>query len=448
MVEQLDIPPGADQRAKVRSTLADDDRSARALDGIRVLDISGEFAAYASRLLGDLGADVVRIEPPAGADTRHIEPIVINGNADVPEPDIGGDEHHGAEVSAFDRFVNAGKRSVSLDIGTADGRALLVRLIQTADIVVETWSGADAERLHLTPPDVAALNPRLVHVSVTPYGRDRARDSVDDDDLTVMAAGGLLNLGGYSDSQPLVAYGGQSRIAASLFAAVGALVALLDRESTGRGRWVDVSAQECVAQALEDSVASYEMTGRVRKRLGSDAAEAGTGIYPCADGLVSMVAGRVGTAKAWGALVAWLIEERVAYASVLADPPWSELGFRQTRVAIDRFSSIFSGFTKTRTRLELYREAQSRGIALAPVNDVAGVLADPQLEARGFWVTVRDPELDRQVIFPGPPYRLSATPAVEARPAPSLGADTAAVLGTELGLGAPQLEQLRDAGVS
>lgn len=392
-----------------------------ALTGIRVLDVTDEFAAYASRLLGDLGADVIRIEPPGGSRTRREPPLVAAPN--------------GREVSAFDRFVNAGKRSVTLDIAGADGRALFERLVRTADIVVETWSSTDAERWHLVPAELAIVNPRLIHVSVTPFGRDRPRPAVDDDDLTVLAAGGLLYLGGYPDSAPLAAYGGQSRNAASLFAAVATLVALLERERTGLGRWVDVSAQECVAQALEDSVASYELTGQIRRRHGSEAAEAGTGIYPCADGMVSMVAGRVGTAKAWQALVAWLEEAGADGATALQDPEWSTLAFRQTRAAIDQFEKIFRRFTATRTRLELYRDAQRRGIALSPVNDVAGILADPQLLALGFWVTVPDPEIGRDAIFPGPPYRLSRTRASPARAAPALGADTAAVLGAELGAG-------------
>jgi benzylsuccinate CoA-transferase BbsE subunit len=414
--------------------------TAGALAGIRVLDLADELAAYASRLLGDLGADVIRIEPPGGSRTRHVAPVAVDESGSITSGPIGS--------SAFERFVNAGKRSVTLDLATTAGRALLERLAATADVVIETWSALEAEDLGLTPAHLATVNPRLVHVSVTAFGRDRARDAVDDDDLTVMAAGGLLNLGGYPDTAPLAAEGGQSRNAASIFAAIAALVTLNEREVTGSGRWIDVSAQECVAQALEDSVASYEMTGKIRRRHGSEAAEAGTGMYRCADGLVSMVAGRVGTAKAWRALIAWLLEEGVEGAEELAAPSWADLAYRQTRPAVARFSTIFEEFTRARTRLELYREAQRRGIALSPVNDVAGVLADPQLAARGFWVTVHDPATGRDDVVPGPPYRLSKTPARPARPSPRLGADTASVLRFDLGIADDQLEELREAGVS
>ena len=414
-----------------------------ALAGIRVLDLTNDLAAYSTRLLGDLGADVIRIEPPGGSPTRRTEPMVS-----LPATGDPGSDGAGARaISAFEWFVNAGKRSLVLDLDTEGGNVLFERLVRTADVLVETWSGEEAERMGFLPADLGELNPRLVHVSVTPFGRDRPRLPVDDDDLTIMAAGGLLNLGGYPDTPPIAAYGGQSRNAASLFAAVSALIALHDREVSGRGRWVDVSAQECVAQALEDSVVTYEMTGRVRVRRGSDSAEAGTGMYPCADGLVSMVAGRVGTLKAWRALVAWLAEEGVEGAADLQDPSWSEFTFRQTRPAIEQFTRIFERFTSTRTRLELYQEAQRRGIALSPVNDIAGILSDPQLQARGFWVDVPEPGTGRAVIFPGPPYRLSRTPAIPARPAPALGADTASVL-ESIGADAALPDALREAGVS
>lgn len=389
-----------------------------ALRGIRVIDLTDELGAYATRLLADLGADVIRVEPPGGSRTRQ-QPPLVEGST-------------GSCVSAFDAFVNAGKRSVTIDLGSVQGRALLHKLIGTADVLVESYPAAVGDDLGLEPSAIATANPGLVHVSVTPFGRDRSSALVDDDDLTIMAAGGLLHLGGYADSEPVVAYGGQARNAASLFAAVGALVALLHRESTGRGDWIDVSAQECVAQALEDSVATYEFAGDVRQRLGSDAREAGSGVYACADGLVSMIAGRVGTAKAWRALVAWLVESGAVGAEALQADHWASIRHRQTPTAIAEFGRVFGAFARTRGRLELYRGAQARGIALSPVNDIGQLMADEQLLARDFWVAVPSPAIGRDATFPGPPYRLSETPAWPARAAPGLGADTDDVL-RELG---------------
>lgn len=394
-----------------------DDHSGRgALTGVRVIDLADELAAYASRLLADLGADVIRVEPPEGSSTRREPPFVEGPNG---------------SASAFDLFVNAGKRSVVIDLETPAGRATLADLLRSADVLIETCSAGRGDRVGLDPAAVAAEHPRLVHVTVTPFGRDRTSEDVDDDDLTIMAAGGLLHFGGYPDTGPVIAYGGQARNAASLFASVAALVALLRREETGRGDWIDVSAQECVAQALEDAVPTYEMTGRVRRRLGSDPREAGTGVYASADGLVSMVAGRVGTAKAWRALVEWLVESGVDGATELRGDAWSSITHRQRPEAIAFFSTVFADFARTRTRLDLYRGAQARGIALSPVNDIHQLLEDPQLAARRFWLHVDEPLVGAVATVPGPPYRLSRTPAHPARPAPSLGQDTEAVLAAQ-----------------
>jgi benzylsuccinate CoA-transferase BbsE subunit len=246
----------------------------------------------------------------------------------------------------------------------------------------------------------------------------------------------------------VAAYGGQSGYAASLFAAVAASIALLERERTGRGGWIDVSAQACVAQALEDAVATFDLTGAVRRRLGGEPREAGTGIYACADGYVSMVAGRLGTARAWRSLVAWLVEEGTPGAEELQAPEWSDHPFRQTEEATARFGRVFARFAGARTREQLYHEAQARGIALSPVNDIAAVLADPQLASRDFFTTVDDPVLTGPATYPGPPYRLSATPARAARPAPVSGANGRELWVDELGLDAAEVASQAEAGVA
>ncbi len=318
----------------------------------------------------------------------------------------------GREVSLFDRFCNAGKRRMTLDPGTPEGEALFARLVTDADVLIESsWNGSTLEI-----PD--GVNPRLIHVVVTPFGRGLSPDWGPVDDLIVLGAGGLLYLGGYRDAGPVAAAGGQSRYAASIFAAVAALAALIDRERSGQGTVVDVSAQECIAQALEDSVPTFALTGQERMRYGTVAREAGTGVYRCSDGYVAMVAGRLGTARAWSALVAWLNEEGAERAEELLAPCWSEFSYRQSEEAIRSFTDIFEGFGATRTRLSLYREAQRRGIALSPVNEVADLVGDPQLRERQFFVSREDEELGAILTVPGPPYRLSATPPVVGAIAP------------------------------
>ncbi|MDH3398201.1 MAG: CoA transferase [Acidimicrobiia bacterium] len=364
--------------------------SRRALEGIRVLDVTDDLGAYTSRLLADLGAAVLRIDAPT--------------DARACTSDLSVETRDGREVNLFDRFANAGKRRIALDPSTPGGQALLARLAADADVLIESsWDGQTTEI-----PE--ATNSRLIRVVVTPFGRGLNPDWGPVDDLILLGAGGLLHLGGYRDAGPVAAYGGQSRYAASIFAAAATLVALIDRERSGRGTTIDVSAQECIAQALEDSVPTFALTGNERMRYGTEAREAGTGIFACSDGYVSMVAGRLGTARAWSALVAWLNDEETEGARALLDPRWSEFSYRQSEAAITAFTIIFESFGATRSKLALYLEAQRRGIALSPVNEIGDLVRDPQLRAREFFVSLKDEELGTTLTFPGSPYRLSLTP--------------------------------------
>lgn len=401
------------------------------LAGLRVLDLTDALAAYAGRLLADLGADVIRIESPGQRGDAELGPFWIAAG--------------GRPASLFERFVNAGKRSVTLDLAAPEAARLVGDLLASADVLVESPTRR-LEHAGWTPDRVTGANASLVRVRVTPYGGEfDGGEPVDD--LVLLGAGGLLHLGGYQDTGPVAAYGHQSTYMASIFAAAAAVAGLIGRRRTGRGMTADVSAQECVAQALEESVVRYALTGEVRAPQGDTAKEAGTGVYECADGYVSVVAGRLGTAAAWRALVSWISSDHPESAAALADERWSQFEYRQQPEAIAAFRGIFERFAASRTRQDLYRDAQARGIALSPVNDLAAVLDDPQLRSRGFFTDVADPELRRKLTYPGLPYRMSATPLAGPRPAPRRGADNVAVYATEAGLTEAELESLAQRGV-
>ena len=406
--------------------------SPTALAGIRVIDLADELAAYASRLLVDLGAEVIRIEPPGGSSVRRVAPIIAE--SDLPM------------LSTFDRFVNAGKRSVTIDMETREGIDILEKLLSTADLVIESSSPV-LEALGISSERLRELSPGIGQVIVTPFGLDHQQGWSPANDLIVLGSGGLLHLGGYPDVGPVAAYGAQSRFAASIFAAVAAVTALLQRDLTGSAGTYDVSAQECVAQALEDSAATYALTGLVRERQGERPREAGSGVYSCSDGYVSMVAGRLGTAKAWTALVKWLNDESSPGADELLGERWREFEFRQSDDGIGNFARIFETFTRTRTKAELYVEAQARGIALSPVNTVEDVLGNEQLAFRDFFLTVRDTEFDRDLTYPRSPYSLSGTPTTDPRSAPRVGEDNVAILIEEFGVESAAYRSLVERGV-
>jgi benzylsuccinate CoA-transferase BbsE subunit len=279
-------------------------------------------------------------------------------------------------------------------------------LLAAADVVLYT-GGADG----IAAPSVGA---RTIAVAFTAFGTTGPAADWVSTDLIRLAAGGLLWLGGYPDAGPVAPYGDQSARAVSTYGVVATLLALTERDATGRGCTLEISAQEVITQALETALPDFELTGRVRTRLGAEAPEAGSGLYPCRDGWVSMIAGRIGTTEAWRRLREWLVEAGEPGANDLWEAPWETLEYRQRPEARARFAEIFRSFASTRTKQELYEEAQRRSIALAPVNSPEDVIADPQLVARSF-MTERDGAL-----VPSPPYRLSplalvdvAAPAVE-----------------------------------
>lgn len=355
------------------------------LAGVRVVEVAGELTGYAGRLLADLGASVTRV-------ARSLEDAAQTG---VPAAPIGPDEPDAARV-----FLHRGKEELLLD---ADG---IAQLAAEADVLLESHEGS---RPLLDADALRARNPRLVHAVLSPFGVEGPRAQDVSTDLVRLAAGGLLWLGGYPDTEPVAPFGGQSTFAVGLYAAVGVLLALSERDATDAGCFIDVSAQEVLTQALETSLAEVELTGKVRARLGTTPREAGTGIFPCADGYVSMVAGRLGTAAAWRRLCEWLVETETAGAAEFLGEGWDTLTVRQQPEAIALFTEVFGRFAATRTKQELYAEAQTRSIALAPVNTLSEVLADPQLAARGFFVA------DDGMKLPLPPFRLaSATVAAPA----------------------------------
>jgi benzylsuccinate CoA-transferase BbsE subunit len=340
----------------------------------------------------------------------------------------------GEVLSFAHAFLDAGKRSVTLDRATPAGRELLVELAASSDAIIETPAATGDERIDVER--IRQRNPGLVLVSISAFGRDGPYAGYRATDLTLLAAGGLLSLGGYADSEPLAVKGEQAMLASGIYGAIAVLTGLYQRMSTSEGCWIDVSGQECVAFALEDAVAEWSINAHVRRRLGDGAREAGTGVYPCKDGHVSMVAGRLGTAKAFVALTQWIAASEAPGAASLLEPHWQDFNYRQSAEGIARFAEIFGAFCRTRGKQELYREGQARQIAIAPVNTIADVLQDPQLGANSYF----RPQLERisgkDIAFPGPPYRLSRTPARPRAPAPRLGEHNRELLQGELHLAA------------
>jgi benzylsuccinate CoA-transferase BbsE subunit len=397
------------------------------LDSIKVLDWTDQAGAYAGRLLADLGADVVRVE-------------AVTDSGPWPEERVPSGQ--GLEVSAFERFVNLNKRSIGINTDTPAGLELLGLLAEQADIVLTSGEAPRHWRQAGGPPRKPGAP---AYVNVSAFGDD-AGAGLHADDLVTLAAGGLLSLGGYPDSEPVAVYGSQAYLAGGISGAIAALLGLLAADAGQPGTVLDVSAQAVMASALEDAAAEFDLTGVVRRRTGDGLREAGTGTFRCADGWIVVVAGKLGTAAAWDSLVGWLCDQDVPGAEALKEPEWTDLSHRRLPASIAEFQPLMEAATSRMTRAQLYEELQSRRIAAAPVNNIADLLADPQLADRGFFRTVRDAVLDRDVSYPGPPYRLEDHRLPEWTSAPVPGGQTDQVLRDWLGTPDDQLGALRADG--
>jgi benzylsuccinate CoA-transferase BbsE subunit len=383
--------------------------SSGALEGIRVLDLTINYAAYAARLLADLGADVIRVEPPQGSLVRALPPHA--------ESESGG-------VASFAHaFLDAGKRSVVIDVAQASGREQFERLVAGADVIIHALSSCP-----LDPARLRAAHGRLIVATISAFGLEGPYAGFAAGDLSMLAAGGLLSLGGYPDSEPIAITGEQAQLASGIFAAVAVLAALCSRERSGQGVWIDVSGQECVAFALEDAVPEWYLAGKIRRRFGDQAREAGSGVYACQDGYISILAGRLGTAKAFAALTQWVAESDAPGSAALREPQWQDFRYRQSPEGIARFAETFGAFCSGRTKEQLYRDGQARQIAIAPVNTIADLFKDAQFSANDYFTPHPNAAVGRDLLFPGPPYRLSRTPAEIRSAAPRLGEHNAQIL--------------------
>ncbi len=420
---------------------------ASALDDVRVLDLTGEMGVYCTRLLADLGADVLRVEPPAGDPIRRKEPFL----ADRPGP----------ERSLLHQYFNASKRGLTLDITSDVGRDLFRKLVSTADIVVETFAPGYLAGLGLGYDDLVRIKPDIILTSMTGFGQDGPHAAWLSSDLVGVAMSGIMTLAGFPDLPPYRPYPSQGYYCASVDGAVGTLVALTSRDLTGEGQWVEVSMQEALSIAQETAMQTWDMTKTNRKRMGAGFRIGLTGLYECRDGYVYGMIGIGSAGASSAAFVSWMDEEGMAgdliETGVLAKLEEAGGFMRGSADAIQRMMELAptmekvrgyaAEFMKSHTMHELYEVGQAHGFLLGPANSPKDLVESPQLEARNYFANVEHPELGVTLKMPGVPYRLAESPASIRRRAPLLGEHNDEVYGYEIGLSRDEFDGLKKAGV-
>lgn len=420
-----------------------DTSSAQLLTGLRVLDLTDDKGLLCGKLLADMGADVLVVEPPGGNSARNLGPFYH----DQPGP----------ETSLYWFAYNTNKRSIVLDIQQADGRELLRRLVVQADVVVESFPPGFLQALGMGYAALAACNPRLIMASITPFGETGPYKDFQGPDIVGMALGGFLQLNGNEGEAPVrVGHVPQAYLHAAAEAAAGIMVAYYERHSSGLGQHLDVSMHTCVIGTLMNATPYPQLHGEDIQRGGIyNTSLGGTRrmIYPCKDGYLSYLAiGGVMGAHAMHALTAWMASEHMA-PEFFHTMDWDSWDIAATIQAedgqeqIDAIEEAIAAFFMTHTKEELYEGSIARRILLAPIADMHDIMHNRQLHDREYFVELHHEALDAMIRYPGPFGKLSQTPLQITRRAPHLGEHNHEIYHGELGVTVPEMVRLQELGV-
>jgi glutaryl-CoA transferase len=395
---------------------------AGALSGLRVLDMSRVLAGpFCCMMLGDHGADVIKVEPPAGDETRTWGPPFVDGE------------------STYYLGINRNKRSIALDLSTTQGQDVACRLASTADVLVENFRAGTMERFHLEYARVKEVNPRLVYVSISGFGRTGPYAEVAGYDGAVQAFGGFMSINGEQGGEPLKAGIAVADLATGLFANQAVLLALQARHQTGVGQYAEVSLLESLLALLHPHASSYLNAGLVGKPHGnSHPMIAPYDLIACADRSVFLPGGNDGQVRRLAAVIGRpdLVEDARFRTNL------DRVAHRQELLAILR-----SEFLKW-PAMELCRRLWDAAVPVGPVNSIDEVFADPQVLARDMLQSIPHPGLGSGLVrLAGFPVKLTATPPSARRHPPRLGEHTNEILG-ELGYTPSEVETLVETGVA
>lgn len=413
------------------------------LGGCRVLDLTDEKGLLCGKLLGELGADVIKIEPPGGDPARNIGPYY----KDIPHP----------EKSLFWFFTNLHKRGITLNIETPDGREIFKRLVETADLVVESFEPGYMESLGLGYSELEKINPRIIMTSITPFGQTGPYAQYKTTDIVGVSMGGWVRTSGEIGGPPNRLSSPQLYFLGGLHGAAGSIVALYHRELTGEGQHVDVSCQQAVVLSLMVVAEIYDMFKYSYRGMGSNYAGArpdGTILfsrimYPCKDGHVfSFVTGASQAGMVASSKILVEMANREGLALELKDYPWQTIDASTiSQEELTRITDCIANFIKTKTKAELFDAAITKGILLCPVNTIEDVMGSPQLEFREFWQGIKHPELGETITYPGYPIKLSEDARPVQQRAPLIGEHNEEIYEKEMGLSKEQLAILKTSGI-
>jgi formyl-CoA transferase len=387
------------------------------LGDIRVIDLTVARAGPTCvRQLADWGADVIRVEPPAG----------------LAAPGLAADRRHGGDF----QHLHRNKRSLSLNLKAPEGRDVLMRLVDTADVLIENMRPPVKNRLGFDFGTVHARNPRLVYGSISGFGQDGPYAGRGGVDQIAQGMGGLMSVTGLAGTEPTRAGIPVSDLAAGLYLAVGVLVALHDRDRTGAGRWVQTSLLESMIAMMDFQAARWTVDHEVPVQAGNHhPTGVPMGCFASADGYVNI-------AGSSGRLLDSLCEV-IGLPGIPADPRFDSAAKRSANRA--ELNALIAERLRNRTTAAWVEELNRAGVPCGPVYRMDEVFADPQVGHLAMAVPVEHPALGRLDI-PRNAVRMTDGPATVRAPAPDAGAHTGEVL-AELGYPSAEIDRLRAEGV-
>lgn len=403
----------------------------------RILDLTEGGCMICARMLGDLGADVIRVEPPGGSLSR--TPPFYNN---IPDP----------EKSLFWFAYNTNKRGITLDISKAKGQEIFKKLVNTADVVVESFEPGYMEKFGLGYADLCKVKPDIIMTSITLFGQSGPKSRYKGSELTAWASGSYLYICGNQDRPPTWISFPQAFLFGGSEAAVGTMTALWHRQITGEGQYVDVSIQECAISPSFNALQMWDVNKAECRRLGGSAYIPATGVtqtiyYRCKDGYVLILVQGGGEPHASSSrrLVEWMDENGMA-PDWLKQVDWGTDydASKLTQDLANRTESEIAKFVATKTKKELYEEGGiNRRILIAPVSNAKDICENQQLESRGYWLEIRHTELDDSLTYCGPFLRLSETPIKNEKRAPLIGEHNHEIYGEEMGLTSEDIAYLK-----
>jgi CoA:oxalate CoA-transferase len=392
------------------------------LKGVKILDLTWVLAGpFASMVLCDLGADVIKVERPGVGDVARYTAPIVNGE------------------SCYFFSVNRGKRSLTLDLKSERGRDIFLRLVEKADVVMENFTPGTMERLGLGYPTLQERNPRLIYAATSGFGQtgpDRFRPALD---VVVQGMGGIMSITGEPDGPPVRPGASLGDITGGLFTAIGVLAALQERERSGRGQMIDVSMLDCQISILENAFVRYFATGEVPKPLGTrHPAATPFQAFPTKDGYIVL-------ALSWGIENQWeLYCATIGRHDLIDDPRFDTPALRTEHHG--ELEPLLIEAMRKKTTAEWLREFDAIGLACGPLNNIPQAAEQPQVKARGMLVEVEHPVIGR-LPLPDTPVKLSRTPGGIRGASPALGEHTDAVLRDLLALSDDEIADLRRSSV-